>query len=405
MILKETLKQIAESQREVLTGIKDSILREKLAEIDLNTNHAIIISGIRRSGKSTLLKQLIDKTKRFYYFNFEDSRASNFELNDFEKLDEIFNEQDKKNINYFFDEIQNVPRWEIFVRTLLDKKKKVFITGSNASLLSRELGTRLTGRHIRYELYPFSYPEFLKIINKKPSIRSFEEYFKKGGFPEYIEEKNIRLLQELFNDIITRDIIVRHNIRNYKLVKDIALYLLSNAGKEFTYQSLKKIFNPGSVNTVISILAYYEESYLLFSIPKFEFSLKKQIRNARKIYAVDTGLIDANSTSFSSDHGRILENIVFLELKRKGNIIYYYRRKNECDFVVKLKDNSYKAYQICYKLTEDNKDREINGLTEAMEELNLKTGYILTHEQEDGFKIKNKKIVVMPVWKWIIMDN
>src|SRR3989344_2647399 len=194
MILKETLRNIVKTQRENLDLAEASVEREALKQIDVKIPFAIVLSGVRRCGKSTLLKQLMKRVKEFYYFSFDDVRVVNFEVEDFQKLDEIFLEEYGKKDYYYFDEIQNVQKWELFVRTILDRKKYVIITGSNASLLSKELGTRLTGRHLRFELFPFSYNEFLSLLNKKQSIDSFEEYFVNGGFPEYLKFKKTRIL-------------------------------------------------------------------------------------------------------------------------------------------------------------------------------------------------------------------
>ncbi len=401
MILKETLREIINSQAYDLSDPTKTVPRKLIDQIELGTNHALIISGIRRCGKSTLLKQIMKRLKDYHYFNFEDIRANNFEINDFNRLDELYLERTAKCSNYFFDEIQNVGNWERFIRTLLDKKKQIYITGSNASLLSKELGTKLTGRHVRYELFPFSYKEMLLFISKKPGVESFNEYFIYGGFPEYLKQKDTRILQELFKDIITRDIIVRHGIRNSKTIKELALYLLSNVGKEYSYTNLKKDFQLGSVNTVISFVSYFEDSYLLFSVPKFEYSYRKQLINPKKIYAIDNGLINSNTVSFSKDDGRLLENSVFIELRRQCKNLFYYRGKNECDFVIEEKRKIAEAYQVCYLLTEDNKAREINGLMEVLNEAKLSEGYILTFNQEDKFVIDGKTIKVIPVWKWM----
>lgn len=401
MILKETLQEIVNYQKGDLIDSTKTVPREILDRIEFETNHTLIISGIRRCGKSTLLKQIMKNLKDYHYFNFEDMRAANFEVGDFNKLNEVLIENNRKCSNYFFDEIQNVEHWERFVRSLSDQRKQIFITGSNASLLSKELGTKLTGRHVRYELFPFSYKEMLLFTNKKAGVESFKEYFTYGGFPEYLKQKNTRILQELFNDIITRDIIVRHGIRNSKTVKELALYLLSNVGKEYSYTNLKKDFQLGSVNTVISFISYFEDSYLLFSVPKFEYSYRKQIVNPKKIYAIDNGLTNSNTVSFSKDDGRMLENLVFVELRRQGKNLFYYRGKNECDFVIEEKRKIAEAYQVCYQLTEDNKGREINGLIEVLNETKLAGGYILTFNQEDNFKIDGKTIKVIPVWKWM----
>jgi len=402
MILKEALRSIVQSQREELSSLDLGIEREKLNQIDINIPFAVVLSGIRRCGKSTLLKQLMRKTKKFYFFNFEDPRAANFELDDFQKLNSIFAEEYGECEYYFFDEIQNVLKWELFVRSMLDKKKKVIITGSNASLLSKELGTRLTGRHLRYELFPFSFIEMLKLKNKNPNAESFGEYLSKGGFPEYLKYSKPEILQELLDNIIFRDIVVRHKLREVKTIKDMAVYLLTNVGKEFTYNSLKKTFNLGSTTTVTSFVSYFEDSYLLFAIPKFDYSLKKQLVNPKKIYSVDNGLSRVNSASFSSDKGRMLENSVFVRLRRRYASLFYFKGKNECDFLVKEKEKIKAAMQVCYDLNNDNKDREINGLTEAMDKFSLKQGLILTYSQEDEFKINGKKIIVKPTWKWML---
>ena len=401
MILKESLRNIVKRQRESLDLAEASVERESLKQIDIKIPFAIVLSGVRRCGKSTLLKQLMKRIKGFYYFSFDDIRAVNFEVQDFQKLDEIFLEEYGKKDCYFFDEIQNVQKWELFIRTILDKKKHVIITGSNASLLSKELGTRLTGRHLRFELFPFSYKEFLLLLNKKQSIKSFEEYFINGGFPEYLKLKKSGILQELLNDILNRDIAIRHKIRNLKSLREIALYLLTNVGKEFSYNNLKKTFNLGSTNSVISFVSYFEDSYLLFTISKFDYSLKKQLVNPKKVYSIDNGLTNINSSSFSQDKGKMLENLVFVNLRKKHSDIFYFQEKGECDFVIKEGTKVTKAVQVCFDLNEDNRDREIGGLLEALEKFNLKDGLILTYKQDDELSINNKKIKVLSVWKWL----
>jgi len=402
MILKDTLKAIVKSQRDNLLSADKSIARENLNQIDLRISFALVISGIRRCGKSTLLRQIMKETNGFYYFNFEDPRAVSFELEDFQKLDNIFAEEYGTQKYYFFDEIQNALKWELFVRSILDRNKHVIITGSNASLLSKELGTRLTGRYIRLELFPFSFREFLKLTNKDPNIESFQEYFIKGGFPEYLKIGKAEILQELLNDIISRDIAIRHKIRNTKTLKEMALYLLSNVGKEFSFNSLKKIFDLGSANSAISFVSYFEDSYLLFIVPKFDYSLKKQLVNPKKIYSIDNGMSSVNSASFSEDRGKMLENMAYLNLRKSHRDIFYFQEKNECDFVVKEGTKITKAIQVCYSLDEDNKQREIKGLMEALSKFNLKEGMILTYNQDDKIETEGKKIIIKPLWKWLM---
>ena len=401
MILKSTLAEVVISQKENLLKSSKGILREKLKEIKLSKKYATVITGIRRSGKSTLLRQLLTNHKKFNYLNFEDIRLFNFKVNDFTKLEEVFSEGVSSDV-FFFDEIQNVEDWERYVRTLVDTNKIIVLTGSNASLLSSELGTKLTGRHLRYELYPFSYSEYLKKFKVKPSANSFEDYLKFGGFPEYLNQKNENILQELVNDILARDIVSRYNLRNPKLVKEIALYLLSNVGKEFSFQNIRKMYNLGSVNTVISLVRYLENSYLLFTIPQFYYSYKKQLINSKKIYAIDTGLIIANSVSFSKDKGRVLENAVFVHLKRLGKEVYFYKKQRECDFISRDKKKDLEAYQVCYNLTEENKERELGGVVEALSFINKDSGIILTLNQSDELIYNDKIISVKPVWKWMM---
>nr|MCU0342168.1 ATP-binding protein [Spirosomataceae bacterium] len=291
-----------------------------------------VIAGVRRCGKSTLLGQLMAQTGgNVAYLNFEDARIFGFELSDFQKLDEIIGSNQAA---YFFDEIQNVETWEIFVRQLHDRGEKIFITGSNASLLSRDLGTRLTGRHIRHELFPFSYTEFLRHQSLHNSTEAMEVYLEKGGFPEYINLPRVEILQTLLKDIVLRDIAVRYGIRNAKTLMDLTLFLLSNIGKECSYNRLKNTFSIGSANSVSDYLAWLEDAYLLFFLPRFSWSAKSIAINPRKVYAIDNGLVNANSLSFMQDKGRLLENAVFLFLRQRYDALYYFREQKECDFVV-----------------------------------------------------------------------
>jgi len=401
MILKETLQQIIEAQQKDLKPLNNSTPRTATKNIDLTLPFAIIISGIRRCGKSTLLRQIMNTTKSKYYFNFEDPKAINFELADFQKLEELLQEKFGTENCYFFDEIQNIEKWELSIRTLLDKGKHCLITGSNASLLSKELGTKLTGRHLQQELFPFSYNEFLAYTSTKTSPEAFNKYLEKGGFPEYLQFDRREILQELLNDIIMRDIVVRHKLRSPKAIKEMALYLISNIGIEFSYNNLAKTFNLGSTNTATSFVSYLEDSYLLFTVPKFSYSLKKQTVNPKKIYAIDNGLVDANSVSFSSNKDRMLENTVFLALRRNKKNIFYFREKKECDFVLKEANKITQAIQVCYSITEENKTREIEGLIEAIETFDLPEGLILTFNQQDTLKIGEKHIKIIPTWQWL----
>lgn len=401
MLLKNTLKRIVLKQQSELSkflGIK------RFFKIKLLSRYAIIISGVRRCGKSTLARQFLKDKKHIYYLNFEDIGLSDFKLSDFERLEEVFKEELGISNLYFFDEIQNIEGWEKYIRQLIDNGKKVLITGSNASMLSKELGTKLTGRHITKELYPFSYKEFLSLKKKSSSLKLFNEYLKKGGFPEYLKTDEKSILKNLFQDIIYRDIIVRNNLRNEAVIKKLINYLVSNIGNEISYNKLKIIIGVGSVNTIIQFMEHLENSYLIFSIKKFDYSYKKQLRNPKKIYCIDNGIIGQNAFSFSENYGILLENQVFIELKRRGYEVYYHKEKRECDFIVQEKSSITKAIQITKELKDYNKEREIEGILEAMNKFNLKEGLILTENQEDEIKVEDKIIRIIPVWKWLLEE-
>jgi len=399
MLLAETIRKIVELQEKNFQSQETWVNRDLLDSIDVNVHKAIIISGIRRCGKSTLLKQLMGKTGNCNFFNFEDSRANGFDLNDFDKLSQVFTEMHPGMDCYYFDEIQVVPEWERFVRGELDIGKKFAITGSNASLLSIELGTKLTGRHLTYELFPFSYAETLRMKRKSPSPATFDEYIERGGFPEYVLSGTQDILQQLFTDIITRDIVVRYGLRNASVVQDLALHLLSNVGSEFSYTNLAKTYDLAP-NTVRDYISYFMDSYLLFTVPKFSYSVRKTAINPKKIYAIDHALIKANTLAFTANNGSLLENIVFLELRRyhNRNSIYYYKEdKRECDFIVTEKRKPVHAIQVCYKLTPDNFRREVDGVKEAMSALGLDKGLIITMDQTDKFD----NVEIVPAWKWL----
>jgi len=404
MVLKSEIEISYKQQQASLAKKNVSEYREKLPQVALSESFIVIITGIRRCGKSTLMQQLIKSVndKLCAFLNFEDPRIYGFDNADFVKLDEIIGLENKY---YFFDEIQNVENWEVFVRNLHDREKVICVTGSNASLLSRELGTKLTGRSVQIELLPFSYTEYCSFKKLQHNADSYKLYINEGGFPSFVKVGNKEILQQLFRDIIYRDIIVRHGVRNEKTLISIALYLISNAGKEFSYTNIKNIFSVGSVNSVVDYVSWFEDSYLMFTLPRFSWSLKSVAINHKKIYVIDTGFGDANSLSFSADAGRMFENAVYLQLRRKYKEMYYFREKGECDFVVKEQDKITLAVQVCMEVNTENMAREVNGLIEALQFFNLETGYIITINQEDELIKEGKKVLLIPAWKWTLEMN
>jgi predicted AAA+ superfamily ATPase len=361
MILKSEIQESYTHQQQYIGSNPDDFVRRAYLEsMPKSGKHIEVISGIRRCGKSTLLKLLMQQHKKsIAYFNFEDPRVYGFEVKDFAKLDEVMG---KGHSAYYFDEIQNVPKWELFIRQLHERGEKVFLTGSNASLLSKELGTRLTGRHLRHELFPFAYAEYLKYTKQKDSDKTVESYLLSGGFPEYLRDENPEVLQLLLKDIVLRDVAIRHGIKNTIALMDMTLFLLSNVGKPVTFNSLRKIFKMGSANSVSDYLHWLEDSYLLFLLPKFSWSAKVTAVNARKVYAIDNGLVAANTLSFSKDTGRMLENAVYIHLRQQAAQLYYFKEQHECDFVVVSKQKVKQVIQVCSSINSDNDDRELAGV-------------------------------------------
>ncbi len=403
MVLKSEIEKSLALQRLFLNKKQDGFKRKGLANLPINTGHILIITGVRRCGKSTLLQQISKELREeFIFFNFEDPRIYWFELEDFTKLDEIVGDEIR---HYFFDEIQNVEKWELFIRHLHDREKRIAITGSNASLLSKELGTRLTGRNVQIELFPFSYNEYLLFLNFENNLASFNSYIEDGGFPEYVKSKHKEQLQQLFKDIIYRDIIVRHGIRQAKTIIDIALFLIANVGKEYSLNGLKNTFGVGSANSVADYIHWLEDSYVLFSVPRFSWSLKSVSINPKKVYCIDTGFAQANSLSFSEDTGRLLENCVYLALRRKYKEIYYFKDQGECDFIVKESQTIIHIIQVCAEIHSENKAREVNGLLAALKFFSITEGLILTLNQDDVLRINEVKIRLLPVWKWLLRED
>jgi predicted AAA+ superfamily ATPase len=399
-MLKETLKSIILSQQEWLNPGEKEIRREGFDRFLSLPPFAYIITGVRRSGKSTLLKQVMRQHASMNYFNFEDSRAAGFEVSDFHVIEEIFSEFSDSRM-LFFDEIQNVPGWERYVAEAIEKKFTVVITGSNAQLLSSELGTKLTGRHLDFEVFPFSYREFLQYFSQAPSADTFYDYLQRGGFPGFLEIGKPEMLSTLVSDILVRDIYTRHNLRNHLVYNRIVQFLLSNTGKETSFNSLKNAFELGSASSAMDFVNYLINAYLTFLVPQFNTSLKVQARNPRKVYAIDPGLVNFSSVSGSPDNGRLLENSVFLSLRQSMNEIWYYKGKKECDFVYRDNKNCFSAMQVCWQVNKQNEKRELDGLVEALKSLNLKEGAIITFDQEDRLTHQDKAIRLLPGWKWM----
>jgi len=419
---KNLLREIVLEQQNIIASINTGTQREALDDIRkyLTLPHTIVISGIRRSGKSTLLQQAIKKFygNDVYYISFEDERLLKFGYQDFNSLYEVFMELMGEKSVFFFDEIQNVDKWESFVRRMQDAGNKFFITGSNASLLSRELGTKLTGRYVNISLFPFSFKEFLHFkkqnitadtlsVTKGRSLakRMFNEYMEYGGMPEYLRYGEPVLLKRTYEDILYRDIAVRHEIKAVRELRELALYFMSNPGCTFSYNNLKNMLQLGSVNTVKSYTDYLKDSFLLFTTNAFSFSLKKQFTSQKKTYCIDNGIINSVSFRFSKNKGRFLENMVFVELQRRYNDVYYYKTQKgrEIDFLVRRDKKDILLIQVTESLSDRKvRQRETDSLLAGMKELHVKKSLILTADEEETIRSKERIINVVPAYKWFI---
>lgn len=392
-------------------GVPRDVDYKYLAE----THFITVITGIRRCGKSILMLQLTKYFDDFYYVNFDDERFFDFTVSDFQTLMIIF----KKKVhskNIFLDEIQNITGWERFVRRIYDEGYKVFITGSNSKLLSSELASHLTGRYIKIELFPFSFNEYLKFKkidttalgsdNKSRILASFDTYLTEGGFPEYMIYSDGQQLQNIYEDIIYKDLVTRFGIKNSKALKQLAHYYYTNFTKEVSYNSLKTILSINSVATIKDYTEYLEQSYMLFECYKFDYSLKKQYTYSKKVYTIDNGLRNRISFRFNTDSGQLLENLVYIHLRKQYKQVFFYKttQNHEVDFCIQ--SDTIKLYQVCYMLDDfKTRERETRSLVSAMDELNTNEATILTYNSFDEFIINDKTIQVIPVWYWMLRKN
>lgn len=415
----EELKRILADQWEVLS---EKLRREKIVERELKARilrsfhpTAHIITGPRRSGKSVLSATLPGKP---LYVNFEDPALAGFSVGDYKRLLQAGYELLGEFGYIVFDEVQEVEGWERMVSILRENYPTV-VTGSNARLLSREFSTYLTGRYLSYTLLPFSFREFLAYRRLGGEVRTTKdeakarrlllEYIKNGGFPEAFRFGKEYLIN-LYNDIVTRDVIVRYGIRNVRELKEVSFYLFSNFAGRITYNKIKNTLGIGNVGTVKNYVDYLSSAYLVFELSKFSFKPKEVLRSEKKVYAIDTGMINAVVPKISENIGRLMENAVFLELMRwkyyrVPDIEVYYHRDNngrEVDFVVR--DNEkITLIQVTYASELDEiAPREIENLLRAMEFFGLKEGTLITWGYSGEIKNGNRVVRTIPIWKWLL---
>ncbi len=429
MISKGLLKEIILDNKEyIVRYVKSPVKREILSSMP-SVNKVIVLHGVRRSGKTYILYDIFKgSSDSSLYIDFEDERLSGFEVKDFEVLREAFFELNpellgNRNVLFLFDEIHKVEGWERFARRILEKEGiGVYVAGSSTRIHPENIGTSLRGRSMAFQVSPFSFRESLKAKGLSDEIdsllygrerilvrRYFEEYLRWGGFPEVafvepeIEKK--RLLREYMNAMYFRDLVERFEIKNFALFDALWDMLFSSFSRKFSVNSFENSYRNQFPFSKDSLYAYYRnfiESMLVYEVRKYAESPYKRFRTPVKIYIVDNGLVKRVT---SQDIGRLLENLVFVELRRKRKDVYYFEGKRECDFCAVDEEGSRSVFQVSYELNEENENREIEGIIEACKMHGLQKGAILTADREGSLEYESVEIIIEPVWRWLLRES
>jgi hypothetical protein len=424
MISKNIIKEIILSTRAFILEALPGIVPRAAADV-MAPGKTVILYGIRRSGKTFILYDIFRRNRdAALYLDFEDDRLAGFTAADFPAVQEAFLElrpETAGKIVYLFDEIQHVEGWERFCRRVTERENAaVYVTGSSSKLMPLEVDTAIRGRAWSVAVSPFSFPEFLRLrqgtverneilfgAGKVETKRLFAEYARWGGFPETALAAapldKAKLLQEYLRAMFFRDLVERYGMTNIPLFDALSDKLFSSFSTRLSltafYRQYKDLF-PFSKDLLFQYFHHFEDSMLIFAVRKFSESSYKRSRNPVKIYPADTGLCRRVA---SEDAGRILENIVYIELARRGGEVSYFEEKQECDFVVKDGEGpGLAAFQVCRELTDENRPRETGGLTAACRRLDLTEGTILTDDQEWEEEAEGIKINVRPVWRWLL---
>ena len=385
----------------------------------IKLKHIQILQGIRRSGKSTLFKILINylmksiDAKEILYINLEDPFFIKYGKEP-EKLYEIVETARKltgKKIKFLFlDEVQAIIGWEHYVKVVYDNNefKKIFITGSNSSLLNSQFAALLTGRYLSDMVYPLSFSEILKIkglksssiklIEEKPMVLGIvDDMLNYGSYVEVLdsdEEFKREIISSYYDAIILKDCVTNNKIRDIKTFKELSYYLISNVASLYSYNSLSKAVGIHD-QSVKEYVQYLQNAYLLFELKQFSYSIKEQQNNRKKPYAIDNGFINL-SFKFSSNKGTLLENLVYSELHKSNKSLFFYNKGFECDFIIQNDDNTLEAIQVCYELNEQNEKKEISSLKKIEKVLQITQKTVITYNQEKYIE----EIQVVPFWKY-----
>jgi predicted AAA+ superfamily ATPase len=397
MLLRETL--VAVLRNPILPPPPPAEVERRLgSDITVRGPQSVVLTGVRRCGKSTLQLQLMRRTTGAAYCNFEDTRLFGMGPEDFPSFLLVLEELIGAGKPVFLDEVQEVVQWQRLVRALLDQGRPVCVTGSNASLMGRELGTRLTGRHLSYEVFPFSYAEYLAFTTKEPGAESFRSYLEDGGFPAFLRERQDLIMQELLRDVVQRDIAARYALRETRHVMNLILFLLANTGQPASFQTLTKNLGIPTVAQTSRYMECLQDAYLIFAVPKFSHVFKQRVVAPAKYFAIDNGLRRTNSPQVQSDLGHRLENAVALHLRRKTRDLYYAAERDlwECDFIVPDA-----AIQVCLELTPANRRRELRGVVEGTRLRGRRRAMVITLDQTDHLTEDSIEIEILPAWRWM----
>jgi predicted AAA+ superfamily ATPase len=422
-MLKDIVSNQKQQKEQLLALTYIDRTKEPFAKKWLDSNLIKVVLGPRRAGKSVFSLVLL-KDRQFMYFNFDDevlSSAGGIATDELMKELHAAYGQIK---TVLFDEIQNLPNWELFVNRLHREGYNLVLTGSNAHLLSKELATHLTGRHIPIEILPFDFDEFLRAkkfqidteYSAVPQQRGellnlMENYLLNGGFPEVvvsnIDSKDY--LEVLFDALLFKDVVKRHKVKFSTQIGNLGAHLINNFANLYTVRKLLEILNLKSASTTEKYIKYLEEAYLVFSLLRYSPKSVQRIKSPRKVYAVDNGFISAKAIQHSPDKGKLVENLVFTELVKRGvkpnRDLFYYKTRNdrEVDFIVKKGIEVTELIQVCYEaVTSDVEQREVKALLEASNELKVKKMTVLTWDEKREIKKDGSAIQFMPLWEWLL---
>ena len=403
-------------KRELENKLKETYLERTSDAKKLKNPLIKVIIGPRRAGKSFFALHFLSQQGNFSYVNFDDERL--VEIKDYDEIITAMKAIYNNPKLVLLDEIQNIPKWELFVNRLQRQGFNLIITGSNSNLLSKELATHLTGRHLSIYIFPFSFKEIIgkDELTTSETKEKLSEYIIYGGYPEpLIKGMDYKeYLSTLFSSIVYKDIIKRYRIREAQGIEDLASYLLSNIAKEYSFNSLKRLTQLQSSHTVEKYIHYLEEAFIFFSLKRFSYKVKEQLSSNKKIYCIDNGFIYAKAFKSSPDMGRLYENIVAKELKKKemeNKLKFFYwknQQQEEVDFVIQENAKIKHLIQVCINLeNNETKNREVRALLKAGKELKCRSLFVITEEYEaeeelEWFGIKGK-VRFIPLWKWLLL--